>query len=279
MTIRRDDELDRLLHDEGPEGRAELAAVLRSLRDTLDESPSTGVAERHLAVITAAAAEAAHEAPTPSAGPDRPSRGWARARRVLGLTAVKVAIGVGAAAAATGTGLAATGNLPDPVQRVVADVAGSVGIDLPTPAADGDPAGDPATTAPAGVPATPDDRARPEEPGDRRATPTPRPDPSGPPDDVPGRGRPSTDATDRRPDDRGQGVGTRDDAPAEPPGVRRGAAAPDTTDRGRVPTPGPGTDGLPAEGDDGKVPAGTPGPADRASAPGTAPAGAGLGGR
>lgn len=265
MTIRRDDELDRLLHDEEPEGRAELAAVLRSLRDTLDESPSAEVAERHLAAITAAAAEAAHETPTPGPVPARPSRGSVRARRVLGLTAVKVAIGVGAAAAATGTGLAATGNLPDPVQRVVADVAGRVGIDLPTSAADGAPVGDPATTAPAGVRATPDDRGRTEEPGDRRATPTPRADPSRPPDDVPSRGRPPTDATDRRPDEPGQGVGPRDDASADPPAPGRGAAAPDATDRGRVPTPGPLTA---ADGDAAA--------ADRASVPATAPRGEGL---
>ncbi len=108
--------------------------VDRQLADALrDAGRSWGavpedVAARHLAAITALAAEHVHGAARP------PAPTWrSRMRRVAGLTIVKVAVGAGVAAAATTGGLAAGGNLPDPVQGAVADGASWVGIDLPRP--------------------------------------------------------------------------------------------------------------------------------------------------
>lgn len=224
----RHDELDRLLRNQDEAGRGELAQVLRAIRDGLEEPPSPEVAERHLAAIVAAAGEASHAAPA-VAPPDRTTaRPWGlRVRRVLGLTAAKVAIGVGAAAAATGTGLAATGNLPDPAQQVISDVAERVGISIPEPAPpvpaplpadEGDRPADP--PRPSGVPSDQRDDARPDEadtgrPSDAPDRPADRP---GQPadDEVPGKapaehpGNTPSETPRRAPAD------TRGDAPEEP---------------------------------------------------------------
>lgn len=145
-----DDELDRLLRGraDGPRGR--LAGSLEEIRAQLPEDPEPSILESHMSQITAAAVEAAHSPVlAPAAG-----AGWrARGRRVLGLTVVKVGLSMGAAAAATATGLASTGNLPDPVQRSVAEVADRIGIHLPLPAVDGDA---PSPEAEQGVPAETD---------------------------------------------------------------------------------------------------------------------------
>lgn len=106
-----------------------LVAALTSAGDDLASTPVPDeVAEQHLAAIVSLAAEHAHTVPAVAAVTTRPQR----VRRALGLTAVKLGLAAGVAAAATG-GLAATGSLPDPVQRVVSDGAGRLGIQLPSP--------------------------------------------------------------------------------------------------------------------------------------------------
>lgn len=250
MTLprRNDDELDRLLHAAEPGDRAILAEALRTLRADLDERPDPDVAERHLAAITAAAADAAH---APSAGSAAPARApWrARLRRLAGLTAVKVALGVGAAAAATGTGLATTGNLPDPAQRVVADVAERIGIDLPRP--DASPATTPEVAPrdearPEDVPGRPDDTTPPVQrgraselpgrtPDDRRGRPDAADDRDapGPPSDVeaPGRDRRTEAPGHRRSDDEDAVGGSRLPDPADDHATERGGDDPEVTGR------------------------------------------------
>lgn len=106
-----------------------LVAALTTAGDDLASTPVPDeVAERQLAAIASLAAEHAHTVPAVPAVGTRPRR----VRRVLGLTAVKLGLAAGVAAATTG-GLAATGSLPDPVQRVVSDGAGHIGINLPSP--------------------------------------------------------------------------------------------------------------------------------------------------
>lgn len=106
-----------------------LVAALTAVGDDLASAPVPDeVAERHLAAIVSLAAEHAHTVPAVTAAATRPRR----VRRVLGLTAVKLGLAAGVAAATTG-GLAATGSLPDPVQRVVSDGADRIGIHLPSP--------------------------------------------------------------------------------------------------------------------------------------------------
>lgn len=118
----------------------QLADALRDAGRSWGEVPED-VAARHLAAITALAAEHAHGAARPRASTWR-----SRMRRVAGLTIVKVAVGAGVAAATTG-GLAAGGNLPDRVQDAVAEGARWVGIELPRPSS---------TTAPDTPPQAPD---------------------------------------------------------------------------------------------------------------------------
>lgn len=148
MTKRRqhDDPLDRLLTGPEPAVHAPVAAAVQRLRDDLAEPPSSAATARHLAMLTEAAAEAAHLQPAPPVLGARMR--WAiRARRVLGLTVVKIGLSVGVAAAATG--LATSGNLPAPVQRTVVDIADRIGFDLPAPAHDGAEAVEPAVDVPA----------------------------------------------------------------------------------------------------------------------------------
>lgn len=119
------DELDALFEP----GRAarpldeRVRALLSGLRADLRREPPPAVVERHLSAIHSAARQAAHGVHVPL--------GWrARLGQLLAATTVKVVIASTAAAAATG-GLAATGNLPEPVGRVVANVAAQVGVQLP----------------------------------------------------------------------------------------------------------------------------------------------------
>lgn len=106
-----------------------LVAALTAAGDDLASTPvPDAAAERHLAAIVSLAAEHAHTVPAVPAVGTRPQR----VRRVLGLTAVKLGLAAGVAAATTG-GLAAAGSLPDPIQRVVSDGAGRIGIQLPSP--------------------------------------------------------------------------------------------------------------------------------------------------
>ena len=87
-----------------------------------------------------------------------PSRRSTRVRRQLG--AVVGAVGIlgwaGAAAAGASVGLAATGNLPAPVQNVVADVLDVVNVNIPRP----DPTPESGVPAP-GSSTTTEDEARP----------------------------------------------------------------------------------------------------------------------
>lgn len=127
--MRHEDELRRLLHGGPiPVEDEQLAQVLRELRAELTSAPSEDVAERHLAAITAAAAGAAHEAPTPA--PVGRLRRWGR--RVAAAGALKIATVATAAVAVTSGGLAATGNLPQPAQDRVSDVLSNVGIHVPS---------------------------------------------------------------------------------------------------------------------------------------------------
>lgn len=226
MSNRRGhDELDRLLQGEEPAERAALAAFLRDAREDLPEAPPADVAERHLAAITAAAAEAAHSAPAVASAPI--SRPWgARARRLAGLTAVKVAIGVSAAAAATGTGLATTGNLPDPVQQVVADVADRIGIELPAPDTT------PPAMLPDEVPTTvpPREVPGPDDTDDGRQPTPAQPEGGAPPSEVPGEGQPPADPSDRA-DDRDDAERDEADEADEASSRRPEGTGPDARDR------------------------------------------------
>lgn len=125
----RSDDLDRLLHarSTGQPLDDRLGAALRSLRRKLTRPVPPSVAAHHLTSITQAARQAAgHE--TAAASPPRAIR--TALRRLTAAAAFKFAAAATAAAAATG-GLAATGNLPQPVQEVVAGIADRAGIHLP----------------------------------------------------------------------------------------------------------------------------------------------------
>lgn len=104
-----------------------MAQVLRELRSELAAPPSEDVAQDHLAAITATAIEAAHEAPTVTPV----GRLRRLGRRAAAAGALKIATAATVAAAATGGGLAASGNLPQPVQQQVSDVLSQVGITVP----------------------------------------------------------------------------------------------------------------------------------------------------
>lgn len=252
------DDLDRLLAGD-PEMPQQLGAVLRAAAAEFDETPAAEVRERHLSAMRATA-------PSPNPAPARGSQwnrgrgsqwnraslgAWARrARLALGLTAGKLALGVGMAAAATG-GLAATGNLPDPAQRVVADVAEQIGLDLPRPSeapatTPGSPSGDDAprgggtgrpTELPSQARTTPPGRdagdGRPGRgdapPADGHATEhaTPgRPDDAGRPSDRPaGEHSRSSEApgAEHRPEDRGGGAFATPPVPAGRVGAGAGA--------------------------------------------------------
>lgn len=205
------------LHHDSGSGRDERPhldddAVVEALRRTVPQAPPADVREQHLAAIAQAAAAAGHEVP------DTVPAGWAqrwgtRARRVVALTAVKVGLSGAAVALAAGGGLAATGNLPDPAQRVVADVAERAGVTLPRPDADRTARSEDGDGTPQ-RPVTPED----ERPGpaDERPEHTPPSDRVQDPD----RSDRPTDPASRRPADGGPGQGedppASDRAPAEP---------------------------------------------------------------
>lgn len=268
------DPLARLLHGaEEPTTDAErrLAALLRTLRTEAAETPAPDVAERHLALIAEEAEKASHLHPTPVAAGSGASVGHrlaVRARRVLGLTAVKVALAATAAAAATG-GLAATDSLPDPVQAVVAEVGERVGIRFPSPQ-DGEGPGRVDEDVREGVEEGPKGEGVGEDPGQGREfgrdvsetarenapeTPPGRSGeaPTGPPGDVPGPA-PSGEEHGRPPGD----------VPAQPGGPPDGApegdgGAPDGAQQRPAPPPESG------QGGDGE------GPGSSGEDPGTQP--------
>lgn len=223
------------------------------------------VAAQHLAAITALATEHAHVAARP------PSPTWrSRMRRVAGLTIVKVAVGAGVAAAATTGGLAAGGHLPDPVQGVVADGVGWIGIDLPRPDPRPDPAADadevvedaPRSTTTDEVPAgdTPDSGEVAEVvPDDAPPVTTPAPGPpdelpadtdDAPPDERPADAPPANTPPDREPpapqpggpagdapptrETQGGADGAPDEPGADDPGAPPSATTPDGADEGQT---------------------------------------------
>jgi hypothetical protein len=240
---------------------AALADALAGAGRALAEAPTDAVASAHLAAIHEAAATHAHAGPTAAVA----ARPWpVRVRRVLGLTAVKVALGVGVAAAATG-GLAAGGNLPDPVQGVVSDGARWFGIEVPPPT--------PRDRAPIEVPAGPDV----VEDGDVPVDAPPAPVVPVPVDPAPeGDGAveaPEDPGPVEVPDEEQPPAGPPADAPADPPVDAPDDGDGDEDDQGPpadAPVPDrPGApDGAGEPDDDGP-------PADRA--PQRAPASAGTG--
>jgi hypothetical protein len=96
-----------------------LAEGLAALRDGLIQPLPEDMAARHLAAMVEAAS---------AGGPV--AAGVPAVRRRFSRRAV-VAIGMTAGLFATGSALAATGNLPDPVQNVVSHAADNVGIHWP----------------------------------------------------------------------------------------------------------------------------------------------------
>lgn len=172
-----EDELRRLLRGGPiPAEDQQLAQVLRELRSQLASPPSEDVARDHLATITAAANEAAHEAP--SVAPVGRLRRWGRRAAAAG--ALKIATAATVAAAASGGGLAASGNLPQPVQQQVSEVLSQVGITVPAGTEErGDAEPDDIGTTPA-EPAVVDS-----------APPTSTPPTEVPEDDVAGEGAPA----------------------------------------------------------------------------------------
>ncbi|MBW3576656.1 MAG: hypothetical protein KY462_02735 [Actinobacteria bacterium] len=177
MSTRRDD-IDRLLAGADP-GQDDALAYLATLRRALVTSPPEDVAERHLAAITAAAQQAAHRPPAAPAPKRQALRGWTR--RVAAAGGLKLAASATAVLAATGGGLAATGNLPDPAQRAVAEVLDEVGLTVPKPPADRVPQTT-GTEEPTGAsdrgPSAPPSTPAPQAPGRRGEVP--RSDPQRP---------------------------------------------------------------------------------------------------
>jgi hypothetical protein len=153
----RDEDIDRLLSGKTPDadGFDDLAAFVRGVQPTYVAPPAQEAAARHIAAAAATVREQAafREAADPGApatvvlaplgaapvaGPPAPARGpslisrWRR-RTAFGVSVATMTLSIGAAAiAATATGgLAAQGDLPKPIQRVVAQAASGVGITLP----------------------------------------------------------------------------------------------------------------------------------------------------
>ncbi len=231
-------------------GDPELAATLEGVRDELVTDLDEEVAAAHLAAIRAAAAGAAHTAPTAVAGIVGTQRPWvSRVRRVLGLTGAKLALTATATLAATG-GFAATDSLPDPAQRVVADVADRVGLDLPSPddpapedVGEVEPDGGAAADGTAG-----DEAPLVEVPPADDASPSPTPSPHGPsPSPTPA----ADDAADAR-DDAGP-ADAAGDAPADTASVAPRGPATDEPGRPDSTPPastGPEDDTAPGADDD-----------------------------
>ncbi|MFP5308584.1 MAG: hypothetical protein ACLGIR_03280 [Actinomycetes bacterium] len=185
---------------------AELLAPLREV------APDVLTRDRHLTALLAEV-RTVDVAGAPAGLGWGKGLGWSRrTRTALGLTGTKLVLAATAAAATTGGGLAATGNLPAPVQQVVADAGARMGLTLPAPSGaatedeleelDGIELPDLPGTAPAG-----------------RGNGT-GPDGEG----APAHGRPSPDET---PSDRGRGQGRSDDSETARNEDRRGKGTPE----------------------------------------------------
>jgi len=144
-----DGDIDRLLAGKRTEGAEDLATFVSGVRETFIAPPSPEAARAHIAAAAAAAASAAGEVgpaarkATPSPAPAR-SR-WRR-RTVFGMSVATMTLslsGLALAATATGGLVAAHGDLPGPIQRVVAQAASGVGITIPR--------GEPSTSPAGGV--------------------------------------------------------------------------------------------------------------------------------
>lgn len=257
--MRNDDELRRLLGGGPiPAEDEQLAQVLRELRSALSSRPPEDVAEDHLAAITAAAADAAHGAPT--VAPVGRLRRWGR--RVSAAGALKIATAATVAAAATGGGLAASGDLPQPVQERVSDVLSRVGITVPSgETADGQPdeigttpaepavvdSAPPTSTPPVETPA--DEQAPVDPPADTTAEPDDDPEqpfdepPEGEPDETP-----SDTGDDRRIDPPRDGTGEAP-AAADASEERSGEADADAVEDDASDEPPSGTRNRPGDPD------------------------------
>jgi hypothetical protein len=227
-------------HSPRPDATDPVQAVFAQLRDV---APTADVRDRHL---TAMLAEVRAAGGALAADGDRGLGWWGRrARTTLGLTGVKLLVAATAAAATTGGGLAATGNLPDPVQQVVADAGERIGLRFPVPVGDDDEDSQGEDLAPAG-----DDVPSGEVPG---STPPGRGNGTGPDGQgAPAHGRPTEG---EYPSERGRGSGR---APA-----LEDAGGDDAADdqanspaRGQVDDRGAGSGGRDDDGPD--TPADTP---------------------
>ena len=155
-----DDDIDRLIAGRG-EADDELASFIQGVGAAYVSPPSSQAAIRHVAAAARAARQAgAARAPVPLPPVPPGRKSWAarwRRRTVFGASVATLTLSLAAtigATAATG-GLAASGELPAPIQRAVAQAASNLGIDLPR--ADNPPAAavTPGATAGAGHTSTP----------------------------------------------------------------------------------------------------------------------------
>ncbi len=209
------------------------------------------VADAHLAAITQARLAGGASLATPVG-----RRG--RRRRAI-------VVGIMAASLLALPSLALAGALPDPVQRVAAQVASNVGVELPSPpkASDGDDAGDAAATSEGDDDSTDaksterSDSARGNDPteGTGRPSDPGRTLPDGSP--VPGKGRPAEG------EQRGNRAGQGDEAPGKS-GESSGRPSGSTGS----------SSGTPASSNGGGKPDSTP----SASSGGSSNAGGGKGG-
>jgi hypothetical protein len=134
----RDEDIDRLLSGKVPEGDGidDLAAFVRGVQATYVAPPGGDAARSHIAAAAAAAREVAASGAAvagpgvPVQVPTLPTR-WRR-RTAFGVSVATMTLSISAAAIAATGGLAAKGDLPGPVQRVVSHAASGVGISWPS---------------------------------------------------------------------------------------------------------------------------------------------------
>lgn len=147
-----DGDIERLLAGKRAEGADDLAAFVSGVRETYVASPSPEAARAHIAAAAAAASAAASAsegsgpAAKEAAATPPPARSRWRRRTVFGMSVATMTMalsGLALAATATGGLVAAHGDLPGPIQRVVAQAASGVGITIPK--------GQPSSPAPGGV--------------------------------------------------------------------------------------------------------------------------------
>jgi hypothetical protein len=132
-----DSQVEEILNGlEDPDGDSALAIFLGEARSIATESIDADLVRRHVPMLAEAArlvAADARNARKSEAERDNrastTSRFTARKRRLVARAA---AIGLIAALMGGGVASAATGNLPGAAQEVVADMAASIGIDLPS---------------------------------------------------------------------------------------------------------------------------------------------------